>query len=152
MIEQTCTHFPRRVSLPQRNTKVSSQRPGLLEGLCTYTACCQCSVKMRQWWGIGDLWGSTQRSKLAASEWPSAGFASFYLICLCNRGLQVLQEVPLSWAERVCDSWFQCPFILSLSKGMLCKEWICNRNGCHDSLKEPASTILANNLVGQAHE
>ena len=71
---------------------------------------------------------------------------------LCNRGLQVLQEVPLSWAERVCDSQFQCPFILSLSKGMLCKEWICSRNGCHDSLKEPASTILANNLVGQAHE
>lgn len=95
----------------------------------------------------------TQQSNLAASEWPSTRFASFHLIQLCNRLLEVPPGSSFIWQKGFVSLDFNALLCYLLSKGMLCKEWIRNRNGCHASPIEPVSKILVNNLVGhQAHE
>lgn len=53
----------------------------------------------------------TQQSNLAASEWPR-GFASFHLIRLYNRLLEVPPGSLFTLGRGFCESWFQCPFML----------------------------------------
>lgn len=76
-------------------------------------------------------------------KWPSTGFSSFYLIQLCDRVLEVAPGSSFFLCRRGLWALISMPFYTAHCQRGGCAAWICNRNGCHDSLIEPASKNIS---------